>query len=113
MSYNGYDPLCLPTSLVEALPYFSTLDPFTLRLNTISFGGLAGSAIIKSCRMPSAEAVKRAHIKADDYRRMYERSVKDPDGFWLEQARTLSWFKAPKVARNFSPMLRGVDSETR
>lgn len=22
VSYNGYDPLCLPTSLVEALPYF-------------------------------------------------------------------------------------------
>ena len=36
---------------------------------------------------PSPDAAARAHIDADKYRQLYERSVKDPDGFWLEQAR--------------------------
>ncbi|GFP22231.1 acetyl-CoA synthetase, partial [Candidatus Hakubella thermalkaliphila] len=26
---------------------------------------------------------------------MWEKSIKDPDGFWLEQAKSLSWFKEP------------------
>ena len=36
---------------------------------------------------PPPEVVKRAHINAEQYQTMYERSVKDPDAFWLEQAR--------------------------
>jgi acetyl-CoA synthetase len=30
---------------------------------------------------------------------MYERSVREPDAFWLEQAGTLEWFRPPTVAR--------------
>jgi acetyl-CoA synthetase len=51
---------------------------------------------------PSEEVVKRAHINADTYKSMYERSINDPDGFWLEQAETLDWMKKPTVARKFT-----------
>ncbi len=45
---------------------------------------------------PSAELQKNAHISSDkQYKEMWERSIKDPDGFWLEQAKTLDWFKEP------------------
>ena len=50
---------------------------------------------------PSPEVVKRAHINAAQYQKMYERSIKDPDGFWLEQAQTLDWFKKPTVGRKY------------
>jgi len=50
---------------------------------------------------PSAEVIKRAHINAEQYKKMYERSVKDSDKFWLEQCETLDWFKKPTVARKY------------
>jgi acetyl-CoA synthetase len=51
---------------------------------------------------PSAEVSARAHIKSlQQYQEMYDRSVNDPDGFWLEQAELLSWFKEPTKAREF------------
>ena len=51
---------------------------------------------------PSKEVVKRAYIDAKKYQEMYDRSIKDPDGFWLEQAKTLDWFKKPTVARKYT-----------
>ncbi len=51
---------------------------------------------------PPADAIQRAHINAATYAKMYERSVKDSDAFWLEQADTLEWFKKPTIARNFT-----------
>ncbi len=51
---------------------------------------------------PAAEVVKRAHVKPDTYAQMYARSVKDSDGFWLEQAQTLEWIKKPTVGRKFT-----------
>lgn len=50
---------------------------------------------------PSPETVKRAYIDAEQYARMYQRSIQDPEGFWLEQAATLEWFKKPTVARKY------------
>jgi acetyl-CoA synthetase len=50
---------------------------------------------------PSAEAVQRAYINADQYKAMYDRSVNDSDKFWLEQAATLDWVKKPTVARKY------------
>ena len=51
---------------------------------------------------PSAEVVNRAHINAEKYQAMYDRSIKEPDAFWLEQADTLDWFKKPTVARKYT-----------
>ncbi|MEK6813367.1 MAG: acetate--CoA ligase [Nitrospirota bacterium] len=36
----------------------------------------------------------RAHIDAEKYREMYDRSIRDPEGFWAEQAREfVTWSK--------------------
>jgi acetyl-CoA synthetase len=52
---------------------------------------------------PPAEVSAKAHIKSmDQYQEMYDRSVNDPNGFWLEQADLLDWFKKPTVARRYS-----------
>jgi acetyl-CoA synthetase len=51
---------------------------------------------------PSADVIEKAHINAEKYKEMYERSINDPDGFWLEQAETLDWFKKPTVARKYT-----------
>ncbi len=43
---------------------------------------------------PSKEFSSKAHIKSlAEYKKIYERSIKDPDGFWGEQAQNLEWFK--------------------
>jgi acetyl-CoA synthetase len=52
---------------------------------------------------PSAEVSKRAHIKSfDQYQKMWEQSLKEPDKFWLEQAKTLHWFKKPTKALEYT-----------
>jgi acetyl-CoA synthetase len=50
---------------------------------------------------PGKEVVQRAYINAAQYKKMYERSIKDPDGFWLEQADTLEWIKKPTKGRKY------------
>ncbi len=41
---------------------------------------------------PNAELTKRAHISSiEDYRRMYDDSIKNPESFWEEQADRISW----------------------
>ena len=41
---------------------------------------------------PPAEFSNRAHIKSlDEYRKLYDRSIQDPEGFWAEQAESLVW----------------------
>ena len=50
---------------------------------------------------PSPEVVKRAHLDAAQYDAMYARSIREPEAFWLEQAKTLDWFKPPTVALKF------------
>ncbi len=50
---------------------------------------------------PSKELIEQALLNAEQYKEMYDRSVEDPDGFWLEQAKTLDWFKEPTVARKY------------
>ena len=52
------------------------------------------------CFPPPPELQAQAHIKSfEQYQEMYDRSVNDPDGFWLEQAeQMLVWFKTPTKA---------------
>jgi len=51
---------------------------------------------------PSPEVVRRALINAAQYNEMYQRSVREPDKFWLEQAQTLEWSKPPTVAGKYT-----------
>jgi len=50
---------------------------------------------------PGKDVVQRAYINGAQYQEMYERSIKDPDGFWLEQANTLEWIKKPTKGRKY------------
>ena len=49
-----------------------------------------------------AEWKKRAYLDDAKYKEMYARSIKDPNGFWAEQARRLDWIKAPTKIKNTS-----------
>ncbi|MBT3755274.1 MAG: acetate--CoA ligase [Candidatus Cloacimonetes bacterium] len=52
---------------------------------------------------PSSEMSKNAHISSEkQYQEMWERSIKDPDGFWLEQAESLHWFKKPTIGLKYN-----------
>lgn len=46
---------------------------------------------------PVKESVKaKSYLKdLSQYKEMYDRSIKDPSGFWLEAAKSLDWFKFP------------------
>ncbi len=49
-----------------------------------------------------AEWKRRAFADDAKYQAMYERSVKDPNGFWAEQAKRIDWYKAPTKIKNTS-----------
>jgi len=52
---------------------------------------------------PPADLAEKAHISSfDQYQEMYDRSINDPDGFWLEQAEMLDWFKKPTKAGEYT-----------
>ena len=45
---------------------------------------------------PSEEVRGRAHISSpEEFETMWRMSIEQPDEFWLEQAKSLSWFKEP------------------
>src|SRR5438874_2692486 len=49
-----------------------------------------------------SEWKSRAYVDDAKYRAMYERSLKDPNGFWAEEAKRLHWYKAPTKIKNTS-----------
>ena len=51
--------------------------------------------------IPAAFAAK-ANLSPEAYRETYARSVKDPVGFWKEQAKRLNWMKAPTEVKDVS-----------
>ena len=44
----------------------------------------------------------RAHIRKDDYQRMYARSVEDPEGFWKDMSARVDWITPPTTIKNVS-----------
>jgi len=49
--------------------------------------------------IPAKTARPPAHLAGfDDYERRYRRSLEDPEGFWLEEAKALTWFREPTIA---------------
>ncbi|BDI61769.1 acetate--CoA ligase [Qipengyuania nanhaisediminis] len=47
-------------------------------------------------------ALEHTHCTAEQYRRLYQNSLADPDRFWLDQAGRLDWFVAPRTGGNWS-----------
>ena len=51
---------------------------------------------------PNAEFVAKAHIKSmDEYKKMYDESISDPDAFWGKVAEDFTWFKKWDKVRSF------------
>ena len=52
---------------------------------------------------PPAGIKANAHVASEEqYKEMWEKSIKDPDGFWLEQAKSLTWFKEPTKSLEYT-----------
>ncbi len=52
---------------------------------------------------PPANIQSNAWIDSvEQYETMWKQSIDDPDGFWLEQAKTLSWFKEPTQSLEYT-----------
>ena len=53
------------------------------------------SVVVEADRYsPPKDFKKKAHIKSlAQYRRLYKESIEDPEAFWAERAKQLSWFK--------------------
>ncbi len=52
---------------------------------------------------PPAKIRANAYVKSmDQYQEMWEKSINDPDGFWLEQAKSISWFKKPTKSLEYT-----------
>ena len=51
---------------------------------------------------PAPEVVQRALLNAAQFDALYQRSLQEPEKFWLEQAHTLAWFRPPQHALKFN-----------
>ncbi|MFQ5963703.1 MAG: acetate--CoA ligase [Candidatus Scalinduaceae bacterium] len=52
---------------------------------------------------PPPELKANAYVSSEEqYKEMWEKSIKDPDGFWLEEAKTLTWFKKPTKSLEYT-----------
>jgi len=53
---------------------------------------------------PPPEQIKaNAHISSmEQYQQMWDKSINDPDAFWLEQAKRLHWFKEPTKSLEYT-----------
>ena len=52
---------------------------------------------------PPASIAAKAHIGSmKQYQQMWDQSVNDPDKFWLEQAKSLTWFKQPTKSLEYT-----------
>ena len=52
---------------------------------------------------PPPELARKAHVKSfAQYEQMYKRSLEDPDGFWLEEAAKLHWYKKPSKSLQYT-----------
>jgi acetyl-CoA synthetase len=53
---------------------------------------------------PPAEFQRSARIRSlDEYHALYERALRDPGGFWMEQSRLVDWATPPRKALEWNP----------
>jgi acetyl-CoA synthetase len=52
---------------------------------------------------PPAEIQANSYINSlEQYQEMWDQSINEPDAFWLEQAKTLTWFKEPTKSLEYT-----------
>ncbi|MDG1935795.1 MAG: acetate--CoA ligase [Paracoccaceae bacterium] len=49
---------------------------------------------------PTSEFSKNAHVNAQEYAKMYDASIKDPDAFWSEHGKRVDWIKPFSIVKN-------------
>jgi acetyl-CoA synthetase len=67
-------------------------------------GKSISSLMTENRRFPPPESIRKGAYIADmkQYQEMWERSINEPDAFWLEQAETLAWFKKPTKGMEYT-----------
>jgi len=62
------------------------------------------SLMVEKRKFPPPKNVqKNAYIKSfDEYKKMWEESIKNPDSFWLKQAEIISWAKKPTKSLEYT-----------
>jgi len=62
------------------------------------------SLMVETRTFPPPASVKaNAYVKSEEqYKKMWEQSINDPDGFWLEQTKSLTWFKKPTKSLEYN-----------
>jgi len=51
---------------------------------------------------PPAKIIANAYVNSEQqWRKMWEKSINEPDTFWLEQAKSLTWFKEPSKSLDY------------
>jgi acetyl-CoA synthetase len=58
---------------------------------------------------PTADFVAKAHLNADQYKAMYDASIKDPEAFWAEHGKRIDWIKPYTKVKNTSFAPGAVD----
>lgn len=51
---------------------------------------------------PSRDVQENALITADQYERLYQESLENPEAFWAQQAKRLDWMRFPQIIKNAS-----------
>ncbi|MBL8681057.1 MAG: acetate--CoA ligase [Myxococcales bacterium] len=63
-------------------------------------------SLLKESRVfpPDEEFAARAHVRSfEQYRELYDKSVQDPEGFWMDMARGFHWFSQPREVLQWDP----------
>ncbi|MCJ7730127.1 MAG: acetate--CoA ligase [Sedimentisphaerales bacterium] len=62
------------------------------------------SLMTEERRFPPLKSItEMAYVNSmEQYQQMWEQSINDPDRFWLEQAKSLSWFKEPTKSLEYT-----------
>jgi acetyl-CoA synthetase len=91
--------------MVPKVPFFESLKQNgagKLRHFLIGETKMAEEKTAEKIFEPSKEFSKGAWIQSmDEYKKMYERSIKDPDGFWTEMAENFHWEQKWKKVRSY------------
>ena len=65
--------------------------------------GIDSLMIEKRTFPPPQEIIANAYVSSpEQYQKMWEQSINEPDKFWLEQAKRLTWFKEPTKSLEYT-----------
>src|SRR5450756_511777 len=89
---------------IDTGPIFSEIQRLEFHQTSMSQPAISTDSLQQAGQTfpPAPDVVKHALLNAAQFDALYQRSIREPDQFWLEQADTLDWFKKPTVARKYT-----------